>query len=263
LQVSYPRSGTHWMQQIVLLILSKGHSLETYIEFMERAPFLEMQELKTTESPRLLRTHFPVSKLRLNEKAKYIYVARNPWDCCVSLYHLLRERPANDFANGIFDDFLGAFLDAKVGFGDYFDHVISGYSHRGDPNVFFVTYEEIQRNKEVVLRLATFLGEDHRKVLEQNENILEQVLEKSTVGFMKNFMKTSNKIFLDVVAKIRPIFGPPRPSAAMSFARQPTSTFSVKVRLEIGSSTSLPETSRKCRLLSSSERGARISCSFG
>ncbi|KAG0429022.1 hypothetical protein HPB47_024022, partial [Ixodes persulcatus] len=113
--VSYPRSGTHWVQQIIQLILSRGESVETFAEFMERAPYLEVQELKETQSfPRLLRTHFPMNKLRISEKAKYIYVARNPWDTCVSCYHLIRECPPCNFANGTFDDFLDAFIDAQT-----------------------------------------------------------------------------------------------------------------------------------------------------
>ncbi|KAG0421865.1 hypothetical protein HPB47_002270 [Ixodes persulcatus] len=178
IQVTYPRSGTHWVQQIIQLILSKGVSVETFNEFLEKAPFLEVQEVKTTASPRLLRTHFSMSKLRLSEKAKYIYVARNPWD-------------------------------SKIGFGDYFEHVLSGYSHRRDSNVFFVTYEELQTNKKnVVLRLAEFLGEHHRKVLEENEEVLQQVLEKSTVAFMKNFMTTNPKDILNVLKKNSPHLQP-------------------------------------------------------
>ncbi|KAM7299742.1 amine sulfotransferase-like isoform X1 [Ixodes scapularis] len=209
IQVTYPRSGTHWVQQIIQLILSKGVSVKTFNEFLEKAPFLEVQEVKTTASPRLLRTHFSMSKLRLSEKAKYIYVARNPWDCCVSCYYLIRESPATEFTNGTFDDFLDAFLEAKIGFGDYFEHVLSGYNHRGDSNVFFVTYEELQTNKkDVVLRLAEFLGKHHRKVLEENQEVLQQVMEKTTVAFMKNFMTTNPKEVLKVLKKNSPHLQP-------------------------------------------------------
>ncbi|CAN8027131.1 unnamed protein product, partial [Ixodes persulcatus] len=209
-QVSYPRSGTHWVQQIIQLILSRGESVETFAEFMERAPYLEVQELKETQSfPRLLRTHFPMNKLRISEKAKYIYVARNPWDTCVSCYHLIRECPPCNFANGTFDDFLDAFIDAQVGFGDYFDHVISGYNHRKDSNVFFVTYEDLQRNKKkVVLRLAYFMGEDHGKVLEENDDAFQRVLDRSTVGFMKDILRTNPKEGLKVLAKNSPHLQP-------------------------------------------------------
>ncbi|KAM7298004.1 sulfotransferase ssu-1 [Ixodes scapularis] len=205
IQVSYPRSGTHWVLQIIQLILSRGESVKTYNESFENAPFLEVIEVKSTSSPRLLRTHYSISKLRLSSKAKYIYVARNPWDCCVSNYHLVRECTRINFTDGTFDDFLDAFLEAKVGFGDYFEHILSGYNHREDPNVFFITYEELQRNKqEVVLRLADFLGGEHRRVLEENGDVFQQVLEKSTVEFMKNVLAINPKELTECITNNSP-----------------------------------------------------------
>ncbi|KAM7300214.1 transport and Golgi organization protein 1 [Ixodes scapularis] len=151
-------------QQMIQLLLNKGQSMRTFSEFTNRAPFLEIQGLQESSSyaPRLLRTHLPMNRLRLSDKAKYVYVARNPWDCCVSNFHMMRDFPSFDFAEGTFDDFLDTFLDGRFGFGDYFDHVLSGYEHRHDSNVFFVTYEEIHRDKAgVVRRLARFLDEEY------------------------------------------------------------------------------------------------------
>uniref|UniRef100_V5HMU1 Putative sulfotransferase n=1 Tax=Ixodes ricinus TaxID=34613 RepID=V5HMU1_IXORI len=193
IQVTFPRSGTSWVQQIVQLILYQGQSATSYAEFLERAPVIELHGLKTTQlRPRLLRTHFPMSKIRVSPRAKYIYVARNPWDCCVSCFHMIKEHPAFQFQDGTFDEFLDAFLGGQFGSGDYFDHVISGHGHREDPNVFFVTYEELQRDKAaVVLKLAYFLGHDHGRRLERDASAFEEVLYKSTTGFMSSFMKTN------------------------------------------------------------------------
>ncbi|KAG0416414.1 hypothetical protein HPB47_006428 [Ixodes persulcatus] len=146
---------------MIQLIVNGGHSARTLAEFTQRSPFLEIQgPRETSEAPRLLRTHLPMSRLRINGKAKYVYVARNPWDCCVSNFHLMRDFPAFRFVDGSFEYFLEVFLDGQSGFGDYFDHVISGHSRRHDANVFFVTYEEIVKDRAaVVLKLADFLGE--------------------------------------------------------------------------------------------------------
>ncbi|KAG0421867.1 hypothetical protein HPB47_002272 [Ixodes persulcatus] len=190
--VTFPRSGTHWAQQIIQLIVHSGKSASSFTEFTERAPFMEMQEPRTTSKPRLLRSHLPIGKVPFSPRAKYVYVARYPWDCCVSCYHLVHEAPAFNFSAGTFEEFVDVFLGGQFGFGDYFDHVLSGYKHKDKPNVFFVTYEELQRNKaDVVLRLAYFLGESYGRMLEENENAFKKVLEKSTVSFMKAFMKPS------------------------------------------------------------------------
>ncbi|CAN7995487.1 unnamed protein product [Ixodes hexagonus] len=194
IQVTFPRSGTHWVQQIIQLILHKGKSASSFVEFTEKAPFIEIQGIKTTDSPRLLRTHLPVGKIRFNSMAKYVYVARNPWDCCVSCYHLVHEAPAFNFSAGTFEHFLDAFLEGRFGFGDYFEHVHLGYKLKDEPNVFFVTYEELHSNKAgVILRLAYFLGEEYRRTLEENEDVFRNVLKKSTVDFMKGFMRPSSE----------------------------------------------------------------------
>ncbi|KAG0442932.1 hypothetical protein HPB47_015469 [Ixodes persulcatus] len=190
--VTFPRSGTHWVQQIIQLIVQNGKSASSFIEFTERAPFMEIQELKPTRMPRLLRSHLPIGKVPFSPRAKYVYVARNPWDCCVSCYHLVREVPAFNFSAGTFEEFVDVFLGGQFGFCDYFDHVLSGYKHKDKPNVFFVTYEELLRNKsDTVLRLAYFLGENYGRMLEENENIFKEVLDKSTFSFMKGFMRPS------------------------------------------------------------------------
>ncbi|CAN7938061.1 unnamed protein product [Ixodes hexagonus] len=201
IQVTFPRSGTHWVQQIIQLILNKGESERNYMDFTLRAPFLEAMELWTTEAPRLLRTHVSMAKVQFSEKAKYVYVARNPWDCCVSCFHFTREIPKCQFEDGTFDDFVDAFLEGKFGFGDYFNHILSGYSRRNEPNVFFVTYEELQKNKaDVVLRLAYFLGEDHGKVLETNQDVFQNVMAKTTAAYMKGLMKTSPGEMSEIIA---------------------------------------------------------------
>ncbi|CAN7995336.1 unnamed protein product, partial [Ixodes hexagonus] len=201
LQVSYPRSGTHWIQQIVQLIVHEGNSATSFMEFTKRSPFLEIHEIKTTASPRLLRTHVPIGKLRFSPRAKYIYISRNPWDMSVSNYHLSKSAAFN-FEAATFEEFLDVFLDGQFGFGDFFEHVLSAYKLKDEPNMFFVTYEELQTNKaEVVLRLAYFLGEQYGRRLEENEDAFKEVLEKSTAAFMKDLMTPSYEELDKALAK--------------------------------------------------------------
>ena len=37
-----------------------------------------------------IKTHLPFPLTKFNSKAKYVYVARNPWDNCVSYYNMIR-----------------------------------------------------------------------------------------------------------------------------------------------------------------------------
>ncbi|CAN7948693.1 unnamed protein product [Ixodes pacificus] len=202
IQVTYPRSGTHWVQQIIQLILNKGECERNYMDFMIRSPFIEAMELGATKAPRLLRTHSSMARLQFSKKAKYVYVARNPWDCCVSCFHFVREIPECQFEDGTFDDFVDSFLEGKFGFGEYFSHVLYGYGSRTEPNVFFVTYEELHKDKaDVALRLAYFLGEDHGKMLEANQDVFRKVMEKSTAVYMRKLMTTTPEGMSNIIAK--------------------------------------------------------------
>ncbi|CAN7993427.1 unnamed protein product [Ixodes pacificus] len=200
IQVTYPRSGSHWVQQIIQLICNSGESAKTYTEFIERAPFLEFQpSIENGTVPRLLRTHSPMGRLPISPKAKFVYVARNPWDCCVSCFHVTREAKECGFQDGTFEEFLDLFLDGQFGFGDYFDHLLSGYERRNEPNVFFVTYEDLQKNKaEVVKRLAHFLGPNYGMMMENDHGYCQKVLEKSTAEYMNGLLRVQHSEMLEL-----------------------------------------------------------------
>ncbi|KAM7293560.1 hypothetical protein ISCGN_026690 [Ixodes scapularis] len=199
-KVTYPRSGSHWVQQIIQLILNSGESVKTYTEFIERAPFLEFQpSIEAGRAPRLLRTHSQMGRLPISPKAKFVYVARNPWDCCVSCFNVTREANECGFQDGTFEEFLDLFLDAQFGFGDYFDHLLSGYERRNEPNVFFVTYEDLHKNKAaVVKRLARFLGPNYGMMMENNYGYCQKVLEKSTAEYMNGLMRVQQSEILEL-----------------------------------------------------------------
>ncbi|CAN8022966.1 unnamed protein product [Ixodes persulcatus] len=174
------------MQQLLQLIWNGGRSPKTFAEFTKTFPCLELHTVEERVPPRLIRTHLSMDKIRFSDNAKNVYVARNPWDCCVSSFHIMRELPVFEFVDANFDEFVEAFLCGRCGFGDYFDHVLSGFNLKECPNVLFLTYEEILSNKgDVILKLARFLGGDYWAILRDNEQVLKKVMEKSELSFMK------------------------------------------------------------------------------
>ncbi|KAL1471006.1 hypothetical protein MTO96_023925 [Rhipicephalus appendiculatus] len=200
--VSYPGCGVHWLQQIVQLILNSGQSAQDYVEFTRRTPFLGRlnaagrrshdSDLVVPKGPRTLKTHAQILRGGVSHsKAKYVYVARNPWDCCASLYHRVkfnRSTPATARAlpRSNFDEFFDLFVTGKFSFGDYFDHVRCAYEHRKQDNVFFVTFEDLKADREaVVLKLAHFLGVEYGETLENCDDVFENVCEKSSFDYMK------------------------------------------------------------------------------
>ncbi|KAM6154498.1 3-beta-hydroxysteroid sulfotransferase-like [Erethizon dorsatum] len=90
--------GTHWMIDIVSLIISKGDpSWVQRVKSYARSPWIEtgflQKDLMDREGPRLLTTHLPIQlfpKSYFTSNAKVIYVIRNPRDVLTSCYHDLR-----------------------------------------------------------------------------------------------------------------------------------------------------------------------------
>lgn len=112
-----------------------------------------------------------------SEKAKYIYVARNPKDCCTSFYHHMKVLPGYQFSDGTYDEFLDMYISGKVEFGNFFDHPIPWYNKRNEVNVFFTTFENMKKDlKQVTMDVAEFIDKKEAKYLLHNPEVLEKIL---------------------------------------------------------------------------------------
>ena len=107
---------------------------------------------------RIIKTHLPLAMLPpgLKEKAKVIYVSRNPKDTAVSLYYYYKGWPS---FKGSFEACMAGFERGEHFYGDFFQHLVSGWEARHRDNLKFLWYEEMRADIPATLRsLAAFLG---------------------------------------------------------------------------------------------------------
>ena len=82
-----------------------------------------------------------------------------------------------------------AFIQGKVHYGSYFDHILDWWAHKDDNNVLFLKYEDMKKDLHaVVARIAKFIGKDK----ELPPAILDQVVRKSTFDEMKKDPKANH-----------------------------------------------------------------------
>lgn len=187
--VTYPKCGTTWVQCILYLLLNKGVPVEPGKSINDFIPHLEevgKDRIKDLPRPRVIKTHLPYHLTPYSAQAKYIYIARNPKDCCVSFYHHTKGFPRHyAFLDGNFDDYFEVFVKGEVDFGDYFDHILSWISRKNDQNVLFLLYEKMKENTEQnIKRIGEFLGSPFLESC-SDDHIFSLVLKYSSIDAMK------------------------------------------------------------------------------
>ena len=186
--VTYPKCGTTWMQHILWMLSHDGKPLPLGKNINLEVPHLEEvggDFVSSLSEPRSIKTHLPYDLTPYHPQAKYIYVARNPFDCAVSFYyHTQGFTKHYDFAEGTFDDFFECFIQGEVDWGDYCDHLVSWVRHKRDRNVLFLTYESMKDDPEAaILEIAHFLGANYIEKV-KNPQILASILEHTSFARM-------------------------------------------------------------------------------
>jgi len=200
--VTYPKSGTTWIQKIIRELLFKD-DVEEWSNMMlsDRIPYVDMplqMKLDIVEampSPRVFKCHNNSLEeldnllLKGDKSSKFIYMMRDPRDVSVSLYHHLRTTGVSNFMNtASFDEFHKRYMrnGDEVFYGLWEKHVDNWLSKHKELNMLVLRYEKMKTNPyKSIERIAKFLGLDPTK--EQ----VEDVAKKTTIEYM---MKEANVI---------------------------------------------------------------------
>ncbi|XP_071476936.1 sulfotransferase 1E1-like [Diadema antillarum] len=203
--VTWPKSGTTWMQNILSLIFANGDIVAVREKhLLKRVPFLEMSQSMDVKqadndkgiyeiankmaSPRLMKTQLPPPFLptQMHEKKpKVIYVARNPKDAAVSYFHFCNVSP-NLPQYRQWSDFYTDFCNDSIPRGSWFENVLYWWRKRHEPNVFFITYEEMKRDlRGCIVRVCDFLGRN------LSDDVIDVITQHSTFDAMKKDPKSN------------------------------------------------------------------------
>ncbi|GAU92066.1 hypothetical protein RvY_04205-2 [Ramazzottius varieornatus] len=108
--------------------------------------------------------------------AKIVYHLRHPKDTLITLYHHYLARKERMSFSGELEEMIQWLVSDNIYCGPWFDHILSYWNHRNDPNVFICSYEDVSRDpKKAIKDLATFL----------NKPLTEQQVE--TVAYHTHF----------------------------------------------------------------------------
>lgn len=176
---TFPKSGTTLVQMILYQLTTEGRMDFPHIDAV--APWIEARflkgghrQLEALPSPRVFKTHLPFH--RVPQGARCIYVLRDLPAVAVSAYHHVR------MMNGQvpLDRFIRRFAAGKTSIGSWGEHTASWWPHRHDPDVLFLTFEELVKDLEgTVRRIAEFCA------IELDEARLPEILDRCSLSSMR------------------------------------------------------------------------------
>uniref|UniRef100_A0A8C9ZR76 Sulfotransferase n=1 Tax=Sander lucioperca TaxID=283035 RepID=A0A8C9ZR76_SANLU len=181
-------AGTVWMQEILPLVLNGGNGCGSVgistgaghtFSLPPHAPFLP--HLQSQGGGGFSLVSLP----------QVIYVMRNPKDVMVSSYffHQMAEFLEDP---GTFDEFMDKFLEGRVTFGKWTDHVKGWRDTELGDRIMYITYEEMAKDlPAAVRRFSDFLG----------RNLSEEVIQKIAEHCSFKTMKTNKMSNFSLVPK--------------------------------------------------------------
>ena len=204
-----PKCGTTWTQRIVSLLVFQStdpvplHGISPWVDCRFQMPLEAMiPMLEGQTHRRFVKSHLPFDALPVYEKARYIHVARDGRDACMSLhnhYNGFTEAMLTRFDQiGMSDETIGApfprpqkdvydFWRNWIANGDYaahadwfFDVEKSYWAERGRENLLLVHYNDLKADLAGEMkRIAAFLD------IEVQDAKWPALVEAATFGGMK------------------------------------------------------------------------------
>lgn len=180
--VSFPKSGTTWLQVIAYNILTDGNM--NFKHIYDVSPWPSNQALlgKTAEevnqlpSPRIFKSHDEYGRFDESMKSKVIYVYRDVKDVAVSFYHHNKNYSDPKLT---FDKNLDLYFFDDSGL-NWFTFNKKWLENKHKFTILYVSYESLKNDFEnTVYKIAEFLA------IRMNDEIMDRVKRHASFEYMK------------------------------------------------------------------------------
>ncbi|XP_012942061.1 sulfotransferase 6B1 isoform X2 [Aplysia californica] len=184
----YPKTGCHWVHEILHMLVNGKSELTKYGKglggMIDAIPDIILDSLS---SPRVLNSHMLYDDLPKGVKehrTKIVITVRNPKDTVVSFYNHVRNLEEFYTYTGEFNDYFDLWIEGNVDYGSYFDFYLSWDELLKNPErhpVLLVKYEDIKAQPmENIKRIAQFLEVD------VTDEFVAEIVEKTSFNSMKS-----------------------------------------------------------------------------
>lgn len=208
--VTFPKCGTTWTQEMVRMLhidldYERAAQLrleDWYVFFEGMSSIYDVflpdvhERVGKLPSPRYLKSHLPIELLPKSiwtVKPKIIFTSRNPKDTAVSLFHHYRN--LHGYTKDM-DTFMNVFLGDETMYSPFYEHVLNFWYSRHEPNILFLTYEQMKLDMMAVLRKTQqFLGKSYSE--EQLERLSRHLHEDT----MRHNTSANNTLLVQHISK--------------------------------------------------------------
>ncbi len=189
---SFFKSGTTWLLQIATQVAYRAQAEFENIHHAVPWPDVPMPPMARLMIPladpspaansptglRVIKTHLPRASIPFVPQARYIACVRDPKDVCVSGYHFMKALVYGPLAPSV-ESWVRFMFSDRFQY-SWAEHLAGFWAVRHEPNVLFLTYEDMRRDHAgTVRKIAEFMG----VALKPDE--LQAVIHESSFAVMR------------------------------------------------------------------------------
>lgn len=152
----------------------------------------------TVPSPRAIKSFLPINllpKQLFAKKAKKIYIARNPKDVVVSLYHFLKNLGRQILT---LEQYVDLFIADEIMYFPFHQHLLQFWEMRHLPDVLFLMYEDLLEDTfGNIKKISEFLECNYNdsQLKELTENVSFSKMKENTNANMEHAIHAADEFF--------------------------------------------------------------------